>query len=344
MTILGAMPRRLWTWEQARALGAPLEDEYWRRLPARWLDGGDTDLEFAVRRLVSVGRARHALSLAGRDRRKALTSATLIDVLEQASRPPSNATADTDGPVMFRRYVADLLTRLDGRPDVSEDAILALEWAYLPLLEWSERPAKVLKKRLATEPALFVELLRAVYRASADSDVIEEPPDDVARASAIARQGYRLLRCWDQIPGARDDGSIDGDALATWIKDVRVSARAIGRAEVADYEIGGILSASPNGADGHWPAEAVRKEIDRARSDDLERGFVTQRLNRRGVTQRRVGDGGRQERDLAATYRAWASAIAFDFARTSRALSRLADAYDEQARRADERAERLDWS
>jgi hypothetical protein len=88
----------------------------------------------------------------------------------------------------------------------------------------------------------------------------------------------------------------------------------------------------------------VRKEIDRARSDDLERGFVTQRLNRRGVTQRRVGDGGRQERDLAATYRAWANAIAFDFARTSRALSRLADAYDEQARRADERAERLDWS
>jgi transcriptional regulator with XRE-family HTH domain len=344
MTILGAMPRRLWTWEQARALGAPLEDEYWRRFTARWIDGADADLEFAVRKLVSVGRARHALSLAGRDRRRALTSATLIDVLEQASRPPSDAPEDPDGPVMFRHYVADLLTRLDERPDVSEDAILALEWAYLPLLERSERPAKVLKKRLATEPALFVELLRAVYRASADSDVIEEPSDDVARASAIARQGYRLLRCWDQIPGARDDGSIDGDALETWIKDVRASARAIGRAEVADFEIGDILSASPKGADGRWPAEAVRKAIDRARSDELERGLVTGRLNRWGATGRLVGDGGQRERDLAATYRDWARALAFDFARTSKVLSGLADHYDEEARRADERADRLDWS
>lgn len=56
-------------------------------------------------------------------------------------------------------------------------------------------------------------------------------------------------------------------------------------------------------------------------------------------------DGGALERQEAETYRKWAEALAIDYPRTSAALVHVSGFYDErEARRADERAERLDWS
>lgn len=62
-------------------------------------------------------------------------------------------------------------------------------------------------------------------------------------------------------------------------------------------------------------------------------------MNSRGVTSRGVYDGGDQERPLAAQYRVWATAVEA-WPRTSRLLRELADDYERDARREDERAER----
>ena len=54
-------------------------------------------------------------------------------------------------------------------------------------------------------------------------------------------------------------------------------------------------------------------------------------------------DGGELERQETAKYRAWAKAISYEYPHTAKALDRLADRYQWEAKRHDEDAERLDW-
>jgi hypothetical protein len=186
-------------------------------------------------------------------------------------------------------------------------------------------------------------MLTAVFKPSEESGVLEPPSDNPEHARAVANQAYRLLELWDVLPGTRDNGTIDGEALEAWIKDARSRAKAVGRKGIADSRIGDMLSASPIGADGNWPCEEVRDVIDLFRSKPMIDGFRIGKSNRRGVTSRMPGDGGKLERQEAAKYRQWAKAIAYGHPQTAKALDSLADSYEDEAQRHDEDAERLDW-
>jgi hypothetical protein len=71
----------------------------------------------------------------------------------------------------------------------------------------------VLPRALSEQPALFIEMLRAVYKASEESGVVDVEPENPEHARAFASQAYRLLEDWNRLPGTRDDGTIDGEIL-----------------------------------------------------------------------------------------------------------------------------------
>lgn len=345
MTILRAMPASRWTWDQVAAIGGDFQVAYWRGAPVFWIDEDIDAVGYAIRQLTDVGRARHALALVGRRSKGVrLPSPLLVEVLEQAAKQPFDKVDDGNETTMFQHYVAETLSELDSRDDIDRQVLAMLEWNYLRVLEYSRRPAKVLLSVLAEQPKLFIEMLSTIFKASDDSGVKEPEPENPEQARAIANQAYRLLDLWDHIPGRRADNTIDGVALEAWIKEARALAKVAGRAEIADSKIGQMLSASPMGADGNWPAEPVRDVLDLFRSKPMLEGFSVGKANRRGVTTRMPGDGGEQERALAAQYRAWAKAIAIEYPHTAKALDGLADRYDWHATREDEDAERRDWS
>lgn len=341
LTILCALPVQRWTWDRVAEAGAEIEDSYWRKMPVLWMSEDSEDIAFAIRKLISVGRARHALPLAGRRSKVHLPSDLLVEVLREAVRQ-TESNGDGNEATMFQHYVTEILLLLDERSDVDQDTMIKLEWSYLPVLEHSRRPARVLLKALSEQPVLFIDMVKAVFKASEESGVVNDEPEDPERARAIANQAYRLLRLWNRIPGTRDDGMIDHEVLETWIKEARLLARVAGREEIADSRIGHMLSASPVGADGNWPAEAVREVLDSFDSNPMIEGFSIGKMNRRGVTTRMPRDGGDLERQEAAKYRKWAKAIADEHPHTAKALNTLADSYESDAHRHDEDAERLD--
>ncbi|KZC15892.1 XRE family transcriptional regulator [Rhodanobacter sp. FW510-R12] len=343
LTILRALPTTRWTWDQVAQIDGELEAAYWRLVPVFWMDDNSEDVAYAIRMLIGVGRARHALPLAAHGSKVHLPSELLIEVLQEAARQPFDSNGDSNEATMFQHYVAEILQLLDARDDADRNALITLEWNYLQVLEHSRRPAKALLKALSEDPSLFIMMLSAVYKASEESGVIEPEPEDPEQARAVATQAYRLLGLWNRIPGTREDGTIDADVLESWIKEARTLAKAAGREEIADSRIGNMLSASPMGADGNWPAEPVREMIDLFRSKPMIDGFRIGKSNRRGVTSRSPGDGGKLERIEAAKYRAWAKALSYEHPHTAKALDALADDYDWQARREDEEAERRDW-
>ena len=342
MTILRALPVGRWTWDQVAAIGGESETTYWKRTPIFWMSDDSADVTYALRKLIEVGRARHALALAGRGDKVPLASDLLVELLQEAVRQPFEG-GDGNEATMFQHYVAEILGLLDERDDVDRNALVMLEWNYLQLLEHSRRPPKVLLRALSEQPALFIQMLSAIFKPAEESGVVDPEPPDPEQARAVATQAYRLLELWNRIPGTRDDGTVDGEVLEAWIKEARSLAKAAGREDIADSRIGNMLSASPMGADGAWPAEPVRDALDLFRSKPMIEGFQVGKSNRRGVTTRMPRDGGELEHREAASYRAWAKAVGYEHPHTAKALDGLADRYEWEAQRHDEDAERLDW-
>jgi transcriptional regulator with XRE-family HTH domain len=343
LTILRALPMTQWTWNQARLAGTEIESLYWKQVQVLWMEGDVDDVVLMATKLIKAGRARAAMGFVGQHLQKNLPSELLVQVLQEAIREPlGDNTTDHNEPTMFQHYVAEILEALD-KAGISDDEMLRLEWAYLPVLEYSQRPAKVLIKALSERPSFFIEVLTALFRPSEESGIVEPPPENPDLAKAVASHAFNLLRLWDRVPGTMSDGHIDGGALEGWVKEARKLAASVGRAEIADQKIGEALSASPVDSDGIWPASPVRDVIEITRSKDLETGFMIGLHNRRGVTTRLPGDGGAQERDLVARYHAYAKATALEWPRTSATLGRIAQSFEEDARWHDEDAERLDW-
>ncbi len=213
-----------------------------------------------------------------------------------------------------------------------------LEWAYFPLLEHSRQP-RAIHARLAADPGLFVEAGMCSLPRHVPSPLSRPrrlmPPRRDGRALC-----YSLLRGWRRLPGTADDGTIDAATLRAWVAEARRLLAEQDRAEVGDVCLGELLSGSPLGADGAWPAEPVRAIVQDLESKDLESGLITGKFNSRGVTTRGAFDGGKQEVMLAVQFRVWAEQVEDRWPRTGRMLRDLADGYARDARREDALAER----
>ena len=342
LTILQALPANRWTWDQVADIGGEIETIYWRRTPVFWMSEDTDSVIYAVGHLIAAGRARYALPLVHRAKTE-LPTELVVQVLTEAARQPLEDNGDANEPTMFQYYAAEIFALLDKREDMDLDSLARLEWNYLQLLEHSRRPAKALLRALSEQPKLFIDLLCAIFKPSKESGIVDPEPANPDQARTLAHQAYRLLSQWNRVPGKFAESAIDGKALELWIKDTRSLAEQVGRLRVADSKIGEMLSASPMGADGNWPAEPVRDVLDLFRSKDMLSGFQIGKSNRLGVTTRMPRDGGQQERILSAKYRAWAKAIRFDHSQTSSALDGLAERYDWDAKRLDDDAARIDW-
>ncbi|ASS60325.1 XRE family transcriptional regulator (plasmid) [Rhizobium leguminosarum bv. viciae] len=343
LTLLRALPAERWLWEKVSRIGGEIETTYWQTASVAWLGDEHDDVAHAIRKLIDVGYARKALALAGRSRKIGLPSELLVETLREAATQPLSADASHNEIAMVRHHVAELLQLLDDRNDVDNDLLATLEWTYLDVLEHSRRRPSALLKALSEQPKLFVDLLRAAFQRSETTDEDEPEAENPEIAEAVARRAYKLLDLWIRLPGTLDDGTIDFKMLEKWIEKARSLARDVGREEVADHQIGKMLSASPMGADGNWPAEAVREAIDTVRNSAMIDAFVFGKMNRRGMTTRMPRDGGALERKEAANYHRWSEAISMDHPRTAKALDRLTEYYERDAKREDEQAERLDW-
>lgn len=341
LSILNGLPQERWVWEQAAQAGDEIDSDYWQSTPSIWITGSQADVAYAIQKLISAGRARHALRLASHGPEGPLPSDLLVGLLEAVVDESNSATGNNE-PSMFRHDVEKIFEQLDERPEVNVETLALLEWKYLSLLERSARSVKVLSKNLSEQPSLFVKMLEGAYRPSEEYETVDPEPANSKFASNFAKQAYRLLQQWSRIPGTREDGTIEVGPLEDWIKKARSQAKDIGRSDIADSKIGAMLSASPLGKDGNWPAEAVRHVLDLFRSKPMIEGFEVGKHNRRGMTVRNPSDGGNLERKEAEKFRKWGKAIAFDYPYTAKALEELADDYEREAKRHDEDAERRD--
>jgi hypothetical protein len=138
------------------------------------------------------------------------------------------------------------------------------------------------------------------------------------------------------VPGIREDGTVDDRALIDWITTARALCEEAGRLEACDHKIGAIFAHAPQERDGSWPCIPVRDAIEQFDSDQLIGGFEVGIFNKRGAYVTSPIAGGVQERELAKQYASYADVCTIEWPRTAAALRRVAQQYEDDARRADE--------
>jgi hypothetical protein len=153
---------------------------------------------------------------------------------------------------------------------------------------------------------------------------------------AVATAAHRLLNQIKRIPGTTARGTIDAAALAVWLAEVRRLCREYGRGVIGDQLLGQLLANAPEGENGTWPCEAVCEAMEAIASPEIGRGFQIGVYNSRGVHFR--GEGGDQEREIAAKYRGWAERLHFDYPYVGGILEDIAASYEREARWEDSEA------
>lgn len=336
---LRAVPPSRQFWDVLRRSPNPDDlENYWLTAPIEVVPVPDS--EDAIAQLTARGRAwtavavaSYALAQVAKDATyrasDGLTTNCVVDLLNaMLNQRPS------DGEVgqMTSHYLGELLDFLEAA-DVDDSIVARYEFNFFRLLEYAREPV-TLTRVLASDPQLFVDLVKLAFRAK------DEPRRDRSTSeSELAVHAYTVLQGWKGYPGQGADGQINRDLLDDWVVRARLLLSESGRADVGDEVIGGSFAYCPVGEGGVWPAEPVRDMIERIGSQELENGFLIGRLNSRGVTSRGVYDGGQQERDRAARYRDWSSTTASKWPRTSRILRSIADSYERDGRRQDAEAE-----
>ncbi len=308
------------------ALSPEIEDEYWRR---KWpfRASSPEDLGFEFDKYVHVGRFSAIVHMVSYSE-YILPTAQCVQVLQGLIGELNSRGCRLQD---VQHEVVHMIQALQERQDVNFEALAAIEYQFLPLLEFHAEP-KALNRLLGTSPDLFMSVIRDAFSpASGEKEEITE--DRRLRA----RLAYQLLRSIKTVPGF-SAGAEDLKQLRSWISDVRKLAKDADRAVITDQQLGQILAFAPfDKEDQAWPAKPIRDLIEELAAGEVELGIAISRFNQRGSFTKELYDGGKQERALAAQYRTWADA-ARNWPRTTALLRRIADDWERQSERADSEA------
>lgn len=325
------------SWQRADELGEDIAHQYWRLFLPFGLGNGYAHVEETAQRLLAAGRPAAAVHLlvlyAARGK---TTDPVLADVAADALDALLRAgECDLEIKGLQHFDFESIFAFLEQhRARVGPERVARLEWAFLPALGF-EPTTPSIHEALASEPALFVEVLSAIYQPRSGPT-----PEASSQQQEIGTNAYRLLSSWRHLPGHDADGKIDAKALQAWVRAALPLLDEADRRGVGEIHIGHVLAFSPSDPDGGWPCAEVRDLLEELQSDRIEEGLETQIFNNRGVTTRNPEDGGEQERDLAKKYRGLAERFSTRWPRTAAILRSLADTYERDARRHDDEAER----
>ncbi len=325
-----ALPAEPRTWGYLERFGDDAAAEYWRMLNPLAVRN-DADVPTAVNQFIRFGRPLAAVDLLGH-RVDAVEPAFDAELVTSTLEAAMKADTDEFRSTQSLSYVVErLLTFLDDK-EVNLQRLARIEWFFLPLLSEGARKSSTLHKFLAEDPAFFVSAISMIYKAEGESR--EATSEDQARA----RLAYELLRSWHMLPGSREDGTIDSDALDAWIDEARALAENARRGKIADQHIGNVFRYAPGDRDGSWPPAVVRDVIERVSSPDVETGLMIEVFNSRGATTRSLSEGGGQEHELAQRYFSYATKLGTKWPRTRLLLRRIGDSFEADAKREDEEA------
>lgn len=318
-------------------LGGDVERRYWEDRFGHVNTEDSPSLLLAIKKLKSVGRALDVIVLGPKDLSK-LDTKEIFELLDQALKELNEEkTSQVTSSIGYS--IEELFNWLRSRTDIDRTSLAKREYAYLPLLTGYYRKRKLaLHDLLAIDAGFFIEIICDIYKPASGQEESGHPSEqELSRAEF----GLKLLDSWNRPPGLSENNQVDGTKLRDWVEQARKLATKKDRIDLADQNIGIILYYyPPDPEDSAWPHIELRKLLEDLQNDQIERGIELEQFNSRGTVSKAVLEGGDQERGLAHEWRNWAATVGSRWPRTRVMLERIAQSWEHDARREDDRAEK----
>jgi energy-coupling factor transporter ATP-binding protein EcfA2 len=323
------------TWDMVASLGGELEASYWQRVYHIYGDHSPSEWERAIDQLMRFNNLSGALQNATRFRGSlsAERAAMILGAVLSSEEALHRLVRDPSG--MYQ--IDKLRERLEKEANADQTYGVLLATAELVTAAQAHgraRPTPHLSAAFVAEPGQFVGLVTQMYRRSGESSP-ERTAEEEEQATSRFQSAYRVLNAWKGYPGEGKPAAEREAILHDWCLTVLQRLAAEGRPDTGAIEVARVLARAPAGEDGLWPCLAARKLIESDTFPSLARGLHTAKRNLRGMTTRSLGEGGKQEREIASGFRGAAVKLRPSWPRTADMLEGLAEAYERDAERED---------
>jgi AAA domain, putative AbiEii toxin, Type IV TA system len=337
ISIAKGLPMGAALWDFIDSLGEPIRTEYWRSI-SLVQDPGASEPAYwkrAVETLIEVGNVAVAAETIayGEDRLPAEMALWVAQVfVNNADAAEKFFKANISHDYMLQK----LIERAGSVASAPTDVLALLELMYSHTTDRPVLPLTHLSAAHAQHPEIFVDSIRAMYDREDGSDNTGERDPEQRRTRAAA--AYRVLESWHGYPGEGEGADQREQILHKWCLRVLELVANEGRSTVGAIEVAKVLSRAPAAADGRWPCLAARRLLQAGASPHLRSGLHTAKRNLRGATRRSLGEGGKQERVLAAQFRESADALRAEWPETATLLDGLTSFYEREAAQMDSEA------
>ncbi len=319
-------------WDTLVRVGDSVHLDYWRSVGRIFGLESRDEWERAVTNLIAAARPAAAVRAAA-DSRGKVSTATALGALEQLrDSPPSEEVNRTRNDTLAPHYFEQLFTAIDRDPAADLQRVVGLERDYFQFLERTRRSLKQTFHVLEEHPDEFVKLVCTIYRAEGEPP-LDESQREERQARALA--DYQILSAWKLSPGAQLPAEEREEILSAWAVTATELSVAAGRKAGGIHEVAKVLARAPVADDGTWPCRAAREILEFKNYEGLDRELRTAKLNRRGTYAKKLGEGGAQERELSANFRASAEKLRSEWPRTAMLLDGLSRDYERQGEEED---------
>lgn len=321
---MALLPFKSQVWTRATRLLGPSEDKYWK-MADRHLFADEPEIEFAISRLIDVGRP-----LAAIDAIYGVLFSNKVLFKDLAIRALLEGVSSEENlGEMNQHDTIEIIQALQNDPETDKKILFRIEWAYLPLIRHHHILPSLLEARLAAEPGFFCEVISLIYR---PKDVDAEALTVTKEMQKVAENAYTLLDKWKTVPGTLEEGEFSEEKFKSWISEVKVLCAEAKRLEVALNHVGKVLIHAPVDPDGLWIHSAVAEELNAKDAEDMRNGYVNGKINARGAHF--VDPQGRPEKELAKNWTEYADAVeTAGYQRLAASLRGLARMYEREAER-----------
>jgi len=312
-------------WEKTNEFLGEHVDAYWKSITAYPFPAQEY-LLLAIENLLKYGRPRFAFACiyAHYLHKKELYKEHVIKALIDG--------VSSDEPIgeMDSYNTIEIIKILQDDPDIDENDLFKIEWAYLSLFDdYNNTEPKLLEKHLSQKPDFFMEIIQLAYFSKYD---VKSEEEEDKQTRNLADNAWKLLNEWKHPPGKMDDGSFSVDVLKKWIDEVKTKAIESDHYDIAMNHLGHVLFYAGTDQNGLWIQRPVAEILDEKDNDYIRQGFRSEIYNSRG--DHFVDYSGKDEKMLADLWRKNAEAVEnLGLIRFATLLKDLARSYDREAER-----------
>ncbi|WP_279119964.1 hypothetical protein [Fusobacterium varium] len=178
--------------------------------------------------------------------------------------------------------------------------IAKIELYYRGVLPWNKLRCFVylLKK----EPNYYAEMINIIYKHEGEEE--ELSGEEQKSVSNLFKFYYDIKFC----PCTHETNNIDEIELENWVNKFEKLLEGQKQKKLLGMGLGKLFAFSPQGNDGFYPHESVRKIIEKLKDQELKRSYIITILNKRGVYS---PDAGITEKKLSEEYKENAKGLKF---------------------------------